>query len=133
MAILPEETDAKEAKEDTAPAEGSKKSAQPNKMMSAARQLSKGNLGLGETSMASTVLSAMGKKGQEKEAKPEKKEAKEPVSKPVKEAPKVPPLPPAPSKKEIETPVSRKRHDSQGNFFETILTDLMFFTTIHSL
>ena len=36
--------------------------AQPNKMMSAARQLSKGNLGFSESSMATTVFSAMGKK-----------------------------------------------------------------------
>jgi len=41
---------------------GSSATAQPNKMMSAARQLSKGNLGLSENSMATSVLGAMGKK-----------------------------------------------------------------------
>ena len=108
-------------------------------MMSAARQLSRGNLGLGETSMASTVLSAMGKKsGQnatpepEKTDKPEKAKPEKPkpevkkpeVKKPENSKPEVkpPPVPPAPStsgtqnapKKDLEN--HRKRHDSQGMF-----------------
>ena len=61
MTPIPEETKAPENSEKVNSSVPG--ASNPKKMMSAARQLSKGSLGLGgENSMASTVLSAMGKK-----------------------------------------------------------------------
>jgi len=114
----------------------------PKKMMSAARQLSKGSLGLGgENSMASTVLSAMGKKNSTATPNTANEKPQEPppsavaatantstasasttsVAGPSKVGP-TPPVPPGPSKKESNTEqpsaptsLSRKRHDSQAS------------------
>ena len=123
----------------------------PKKMMSAARQLSKGSLGLGgENSMASTVFSAMGKKNSTAAAANEKQQ--EPAPPPVATAntstapaagpSKVGPPPPAPpgpvTKKESngEQPfapssLSRKRHDSQGKNPTFLLSHFIIFLTSH--
>ena len=107
-----------------------------NKMMNTARQFSKGSLGLGDSKMASTVMSAMGKKAQKSDAAPAAG-APPPNSKPAPNK-SGPPGPPGPTKpatepsepvKPMVKPVrlikkeedvdpkpgpSRKRHDSQG-------------------
>lgn len=107
----------------SSPAAGGNAGAQPNRMMSAARQLSRGNLGLTENSMASTVLNAMGKKStKESSAKDSSSSAKEETKAP-------PPVPPAPStsgvskKEPSEAPAAtnnRKRHDSQASETSTV-------------
>ena len=110
-----------------------------NKMMNTARQFSKGSLGLGDSKMASTVMSAMGKKAQKSDAAPAAG-APPPNSKPAPNK-SGPPGPPGPTKpatepsepvKPMVKPVrlikkeedvdpkpgpSRKRHDSQGKGF----------------
>ena len=110
-----------------------------NKMMNTARQFSKGSLGLGDSKMASTVMSAMGKKAQKSDAAPAAG-APPPNSKPApnKSGPPGPPGPtkPATEPSELVKPMvkpvrlikkeedvdpkpgpSRKRHDSQGKEF----------------
>ena len=103
----------------------------PNKMMTTARQLSKGSLGLGESKMASTVMSAMGKKAQNSDAKPPPSAPSGPSGGPPKPSGAPPPAggppagtpetpkvnPPNNKKEEEDEPkpsTSRKRHDSQG-------------------
>ena len=108
----------------------------PKKMMSAARQLSKGSLGLGgENSMASTVFSAMGKKNSTAAASTNEKQ-QEPAQPalatantstasaagPSKVGPPPPSLAPGPANRKesngeqpsAPSSLSRKRHDSQG-------------------
>jgi hypothetical protein len=99
-------------------------------MMSAARQLSKGNLGLSENSMASSVLGAMSKKSAE--ARPNSSGS--PASEVPTNGQKTPiaPLPSLPltsgivtSKKEqnggtAPPPFNRKRHDSQASETSTV-------------
>ena len=122
----------------------------PKKMMSAARQLSKGSLGLGgENSMASTVFSAMGKKNSTAAANEKQQEPAPPPpvatantsTAPAAAGPsKVGPPPPAPpgpvTKKESngEQPfapssLSRKRHDSQGKKPIFLLSHFIIFLT----
>lgn len=125
----------------------------PKKMMSAARQLSKGSLGLGgENSMASTVFSAMGKKNSTAAANEKQQEPAPPppvatantstapaaaaAAGPSKVGPP-PPAPPGPvTKKESngEQPfapssLSRKRHDSQGKKPIFLLSHFIIFLT----
>ena len=118
VTVIPEEIKANENSEKEKPGNSVGSSAtNPKKMMSAARQLSKGSLGLGgESSMASTVLNAMGKK------KDDQPVASTSTAGPTKPTPP-PPVPPGPSKKEPNSEdkptapppsMSRKRHDSQG-------------------
>jgi len=109
---------------------GSSTTAQPNKMMSAARQLSKGNLGLSESSMASSVLGAMGKKPAEVKLNSSGSPASE-VPKNGQKTPIAPP-PSLPSTSGIVTskkeenggtappPFNRKRHDSQASETSTV-------------
>ena len=106
----------------------------PKKMMSAARQLSKGSLGLGgENSMASTVFSAMGKKNSTAAANEKQQEPAQPAlatantstasaAGPSKVGPPPPSLAPGPATRKesngeqpsAPSSLSRKRHDSQG-------------------
>ena len=110
----------------------------PKKMMSAARQLSKGSLGLGgENSMASTVFSAMGKKNSTAAAAASTNEKQQEPAQPAlatantstasaagpsKVGPPPPSLAPGPATRKesngeqpsAPSSLSRKRHDSQG-------------------
>jgi len=110
----------------------------PKKMMSAARQLSKGSLGLGgENSMASTVFSAMGKKNSTAAAASTNEKQQEPAQPalatantstasaagPSKVGPPPPSLAPGPANRKesngeqpsAPSSLSRKRHDSQAS------------------
>ena len=120
------ETDAKESNQSNAATPGSKPSA--------IRQLSRGSLGLGENTMASTVLSAMTQRKKEKAAEKPDEQSNQPAAKP--QPPPPPQKPVAPTEKEVApkpkeaSPAAaannRRRHDSQGGHKSCLLSQYMF-------